>query len=283
MKKKSLKTSFWSKLIMTLKRGATAFKRVCLASPTVALFSEMCIKNPFFWALSLFVTALVVMMTAVLALPPISATGIPICILTTIALVLVTLSKPMRKWLLCEVSLMGSALCYALAGRITSFILPACATRTWYTEITELLTLGAIPLKNRNHHQQLKREGYTAFLSLVEDFEIEPHLFGCPITPDYWEKEGFSFSWLPTPDLSPVAKEHIEKGIAFLHKQISRGKKVYVHCNAGVARSATIVICYLIRYHRMAVDEAVAFVKAKRWIAVNKESPAIQSFSGTYE
>ncbi len=267
------------KLKDKLKTFFRKVKQHVMASPLVALFFEMCVKNPFFWALTLFTGALIAMLTAAFSLPALSATGVPICIVTTLAILTISLEQPLRKWILCEASLMGSALCSALKGTFASTILPAFATRTWYTEITDRLTLGAIPLKNRDHHKKLKSEGYTAFLSLVEDFETKPHLFGCPIQPEHWLEEGFFYFHLPTPDLSPVAREHIEKGIAFLHKQISKGKRVYVHCNAGVARSATIVICYLVRYHQMAIQEAVAFVKAKRWIAVDEESPALHSFA----
>jgi hypothetical protein len=40
--------------------------------------------------------------------------------------------------------------------------------------------------------------------------------------------------------------------------------RVYVHCMAGVSRSATIVIGYLISRHKMTVDSAHAHVKGKR-------------------
>ena len=49
-----------------------------------------------------------------------------------------------------------------------------------------------------------------------------------------------------------------------IHKSLSSGETVLVHCFAGMSRSATIVACYLIKYTNMSLLNAIEFIKTKR-------------------
>uniref|UniRef100_A0A1I7X3R8 protein-tyrosine-phosphatase n=1 Tax=Heterorhabditis bacteriophora TaxID=37862 RepID=A0A1I7X3R8_HETBA len=40
--------------------------------------------------------------------------------------------------------------------------------------------------------------------------------------------------------------------------------KILVHCNAGISRSSTFVISYLMKYQQRTLDEALGMVKAVR-------------------
>lgn len=44
------------------------------------------------------------------------------------------------------------------------------------------------------------------------------------------------------------------------------GGRVLVHCQAGISRSATICLAYLIQSHRVRLDEAFDFVKQRRGV-----------------
>ncbi|XP_042219922.1 dual specificity protein phosphatase 19-like [Homarus americanus] len=50
----------------------------------------------------------------------------------------------------------------------------------------------------------------------------------------------------------------------YIHTAVVSGGCVLIHCNAGVSRSASIVIAYLMRHYGMSFDEAFKFVKSKR-------------------
>jgi len=58
--------------------------------------------------------------------------------------------------------------------------------------------------------------------------------------------------------------EHFERCFEFIHEQRKNGRGVLVHCMAGVSRSATIVIGYLMKYQNMDLKTAYQFVKRKR-------------------
>uniref|UniRef100_A0A914DID7 protein-tyrosine-phosphatase n=1 Tax=Acrobeloides nanus TaxID=290746 RepID=A0A914DID7_9BILA len=57
---------------------------------------------------------------------------------------------------------------------------------------------------------------------------------------------------------------HFETAYAFLEDARQRNEKVLVHCLAGISRSATLAIAYIMRSKGLASDEAYKFVKALR-------------------
>lgn len=60
--------------------------------------------------------------------------------------------------------------------------------------------------------------------------------------------------------------EHFDAATDFIHAQIQEGKRVLVHCQAGISRSATICIAYLIRFHHLSWTAAYMVVKDARAI-----------------
>ncbi len=59
-------------------------------------------------------------------------------------------------------------------------------------------------------------------------------------------------------------KAHFDPCIAFINKHVKQGTSVYVHCAAGVSRSASIVIAYLMKEFNMSYDIAFSQLKACR-------------------
>ncbi len=58
--------------------------------------------------------------------------------------------------------------------------------------------------------------------------------------------------------------DHLEAATGFIHTQIAAGKKVLVHCKAGVSRSPTVVLAYLTKYGNMNLREAYFLLKERR-------------------
>uniref|UniRef100_A0A667WZM1 Dual specificity protein phosphatase n=1 Tax=Myripristis murdjan TaxID=586833 RepID=A0A667WZM1_9TELE len=56
----------------------------------------------------------------------------------------------------------------------------------------------------------------------------------------------------------------------FIHRALSGGGKVLVHCHVGVSRSATLVLAYLMLKQKLTLVEAICAVKDNRGVIPNR-------------
>jgi protein-tyrosine phosphatase len=61
-------------------------------------------------------------------------------------------------------------------------------------------------------------------------------------------------------DTESEISQYFDKCISF----IKDADNVLVHCSAGISRSVTIVIAYMVREKNMSVNDALAFIRTKR-------------------
>ena len=73
---------------------------------------------------------------------------------------------------------------------------------------------------------------------------------------------GFAYCKLPLIDFQPIDPQFIPKAVSWL-KEVIADHTVLVHCNAGIGRSPSIVVCYLYEIG-FGLEEAVRLVKRKR-------------------
>ena len=67
------------------------------------------------------------------------------------------------------------------------------------------------------------------------------------------------------------AKIHFDESFIFIDKAIKNGGNVLVHCHAGVSRSSTILIAYILKSQKINLEKALEIIKSKR----EKASPNI--------
>ena len=121
---------------------------------------------------------------------------------------------------------------------------------SWWNKVDEGLYFGAIPLHEYNHQNLMPHffGNKLAILSVLEPFELEDHyVFTTAVAPKEWHERGIKTLQLPTLDCTGVDQATIAKGIQFIRNMQAEGRAVYVHCKAGVGRSATIIACKILQ------------------------------------
>jgi dual specificity phosphatase 12 len=68
-----------------------------------------------------------------------------------------------------------------------------------------------------------------------------------------------------SPEWQDLFRHHIRTAAGEIHKALKATRKsVLVHCHAGVSRSSTVVAAYLILYHGMTSDQAIAAIQKRK-------------------
>lgn len=101
----------------------------------------------------------------------------------------------------------------------------------------------------------LRRQGITAVLSLTEELERD-------VPPEI--AHNFVWDRVPIPDGAAggiPSEEQFTQALRVLSRWYRKGHVVYVHCLAGVGRSASVCSLYLAQSQNLSLAEAVQTVK----------------------
>lgn len=76
---------------------------------------------------------------------------------------------------------------------------------------------------------------------------------------------GYDHMYIPISDSrsTPIAP-YFEPAYAFIQSHLARGEAVYVHCFAGISRSASLVLYWLMRTHGLTPPEALLALRQRR-------------------
>ncbi|XP_044280480.1 dual specificity protein phosphatase 22 isoform X1 [Varanus komodoensis] len=105
--------------------------------------------------------------------------------------------------------------------------------------------------KDARDTEQLKRNNITHILSIHDS--ARPML------------EGMKYLCIPAADSpSQNLARHFKESIEFIHECRLRGESCLVHCLAGVSRSATLVVAYVMTITAFGWEDALSVVRASR-------------------
>lgn len=109
---------------------------------------------------------------------------------------------------------------------------------------------------------------------------------------DALARHGLDFLHLPTEDHCAVGAAMLDEGVAFARRRLMVGRRVLIHCEHGIGRSATLALCVLVD-QGLAPLAALSLAKDRRplvspspaqyeawagWLAKRRPPPPIPDF-----
>ena len=125
--------------------------------------------------------------------------------------------------------------------------------RNWWDSVGEHIVLGAYPFAS--DVAKLADLGVTGVVNTCIEY-------AGPI--EQYQQHQIEQLRIPTTDFTHPTFGDVQQAVAFIDQQIELGGRVYVHCKAGRARSATVVACWLIKNKGMTAAEAQTHLSAAR-------------------
>lgn len=89
---------------------------------------------------------------------------------------------------------------------------------------------------------------------------------------------GIDFLHLPTPDLQPASADMLDRGVRFAREHMQCGKKVLIHCQHGIGRSALLSLCVLVDEGCEPLDALMLAKDARELV-----SPSFEQYRGWAE
>lgn len=78
-------------------------------------------------------------------------------------------------------------------------------------------------------------------------------------------KDQYCYKWIPVEDSHTAdISSHFQEAIDFIDYVRRMGGKILVHCEAGISRSPTICMAYLMKTKKLRLEEAFDYIKQRR-------------------
>ncbi|MGB7345796.1 MAG: phosphatidylglycerophosphatase and protein-tyrosine phosphatase 1 family protein [Pirellulaceae bacterium] len=144
--------------------------------------------------------------------------------------------------------------------------------RHWWDRIDPHVIVGAYPFAR--DVPGLYEEGVRGIVNTCEEYAGPK---------SEYTQHGIEQLRIPTTDFTHPKLRDVQLAVEFVQRHVQKDASVYIHCKAGRARSATIAMCWLMKYRGMSMDEAqAALLKARPHVNPRLATrPVVQEFAKT--
>lgn len=108
---------------------------------------------------------------------------------------------------------------------------------------------------------QLTQHGVQAVVNLQSDEDLKSRGLDWAVLWQIYLRAGLKVTRVPIIDFDPGdLGRHLSAAVLAVDKHRAKGRKVYVHCNAGMNRSPSVVIAWIAKHRGASLEEAVRWV-----------------------
>jgi protein-tyrosine phosphatase len=130
-----------------------------------------------------------------------------------------------------------------------------------FAEVADDLLIGAYP-QDAGDVAALREAGVTRVLNLVQDSEYDPGgRDACVLA---LAGAGIGEERMEVVDYGNLPREHIERATRRALAWLDEGERVYIHCRAGMQRSATVAAAVVMLRDGLAMADALASIRARK-------------------
>ncbi len=122
----------------------------------------------------------------------------------------------------------------------------------WWDAIDEHFYLGGALMFD--DIERLQRQGVAAVVNLCAERQDDEQRLA---------EAQMVYLWLPVLDMCAPSLEQIELGMRWMQYQRQCNHVIYVHCAAGVGRSAMLLACWYVYRHGCSTTDALRHIKSK--------------------